>query len=347
MKRGSPLWVALLLAPWLLWGAWSLLRGGGEETPAREVVVYVSLDRLFAQPILERFTQETGIAVRAKYDSEATKTTGLVEALLAERSRPRCDVFWNNEVSQTIRLARADALQPYQSPSASGLPAWAQDPAKLWTGFAARARVLIVNTERVPADQRPSSVEALLDPAWRGQIGIAKPLFGTTATHVAAWFARDGQEQAQAWFDRLKANEVVVCAGNADVKDRVAAGELAFGWTDTDDANLALQAGEPVAVVFPDQGPQGRGTLLIPNALSLMKGAPHTAEGKALIDWLLRPEIEEALAASRSVQIPLRDGLPRAEWIPSALKAEPIDWREAAARFAAARAYVEQRFLAE
>src|SRR5688572_10476887 len=86
-------------------------------TPAtsREVVVYCALDRLYAEPILEAFAARSGIAVRPKWDAEATKTTGLVEALRAERARPRCDVFWNNEVGQTITLAREGLLAPYVS----------------------------------------------------------------------------------------------------------------------------------------------------------------------------------------------------------------------------------------
>ncbi|MGE0709201.1 MAG: extracellular solute-binding protein [Planctomycetota bacterium] len=347
MKRKSPLYVFLILLPWVAWGLYSLWKSRSPGPAPREVVVYCALDRLYAQPLLDGFTRRTGIVVRAKWDSEATKTTGLVQALLAERAAPRCDVFWNNEVSQTIQLARAGALQAYDSPQARGLPAWARDPGHLWTGFAARARVLLVNRTRVPEGSRPRSVQDLLDPRWKGQVGIAKPLFGTTATQVAAWFSRDGEAKAKAFFDALKANGVVVCAGNADVKDRVAAGELAFGWTDSDDANVALEAASPVQVVFPDQGQGERGTLLIPNAASIVAGAPHAAEARELVDFLLSPEVEELLSRSRSAQIPLRKEVARPAWIPQDLVAEPIDWPKAADAFPRARDYVEQSFLKE
>jgi iron(III) transport system substrate-binding protein len=327
-------------------GAALLLGCPGESEPAREVVVYCALDRLYAQPVLEAFARETGIKVRPKWDTEATKTTGLVQAIRSEKDRVRCDVFWNNEVSQTIALANEGLLAAYPSPAAEGLPGWALDPGHRWTGFAARARVLIVNTDLVSEDQTPSSVDALLDPAWKGKVGIAKPLFGTTVTHVAALWAQDA-EAAQAWLAKLKANEVVVCAGNADVKDRVVAGELAFGLTDTDDANLALQAGAPVRVVFPDQAEGERGTLLIPNAVSVIAGAPHEAEAKLLVDYLLRAEVERALAASRSVQIPLRKGIERAEWIPKEIRALQVDWQATAKALAPSREHLQSSFLAE
>ena len=319
---------------------------GGEAGGRRQVVVYCALDRLFAQPLLEEYQRQTGVEVLPKWDAEATKTTGLVEALRAERARPRCDVFWNNEVGQTVVLAREGLLEPYQSPNAAGIPAEARDPQGLWTGFAARARVLIVNTDLVPEADRPRSVDALIDPRWKGRCGIAKPLFGTTATHVAALQAQD-PEATRAWLAALRENQVVVCAGNASVKDRVVAGELAFGLTDTDDVNLAIVDGRPVQAVFPDQEADGRGTLLIPNSLALLRGAPHPAEGQALIDWLLRPEVEARLAASRSAQVPLRAGVERPAWIPAQLRTFPVSWPAVGEAFPAARAQVEAVLLRE
>jgi len=318
---------------------------GGESS--KQVVVYCALDRLYAQPVLEAFEARTGIEVLPKWDTESTKTTGLVQAIRAEKERGRCDVFWNNEVGQTIGLARDGLLEPYASPVARELPEGARDSEGRWTGFAARARVLIVNTDLVAEADTPRGADAFLDPRWKGRCGIAKPLFGTTATHVAALFAARGPEQAKAWLAGIKANGVVVCAGNADVKDRVAAGELAFGLTDTDDASLALLEQKPVRVVFPDQEPGGLGTLMIPNSVAIVKGAPHSAEARALVDYLLSAEVEEALAASRSVQVPLRPGLKRAEWIPPEVRTFAVSWSATADAFEPSRAYVRDVFLAE
>lgn len=324
-----------------------LLLGCPSSGPQRpQVVVYCALDRLYAQPVLERLGEELGIEILPKFDGEATKTTGLVAAIRAEAGAPRADVFWNNEVSQTVALAADGLLQPYASPSAEGLPAHARDPNHLWTGFAARARVLIVNTDLVPEADTPRTLAALSDPRWRGRCGIAKPLFGTTATQVAALQARD-PVACRAWLESLRANQVVVCAGNADVKDRVAQGELCFGLTDTDDANLALLAGAPVRVVFPDQGPDEPGTLLIPNAVALLKGAPHPEAAKRLIDAILTPELEASLARSRSAQVPLRAHTERPAWIPQDLRVTPVDWIATGEAFAAASEQVKTHLLGQ
>jgi len=88
----------------------------------------------------------------------------------------------------------------------------------------------------------------------------------------------------------------------------VVSGELKCGLTDTDDAFVAIEKGEPVKMIFPDQ--QGMGTLLIPNTVGLINGAPNPEEARQFIDYLLSKETEEALAYSSSRQIPLRDGIP-------------------------------------
>ena len=98
------------------------------------------------------------------------------------------------------------------------------------------------------------------------------------------------------------------------MRDLVAQGEYQFGLTDTDDAIGALLNDKPVRMVFPDQ--DGDGTLLIPNTVALISNAPHPVQARKLIDFILSPEVEEALARGRSSQIPLRPGLAAPRFIP-------------------------------
>jgi len=117
---------------------------------------------------------------------ETSKTTGLVNRLIAEKNRPRADVFWNSEVGRTLVLKDKGVLAPYRSPAAQDIPAQFKDREDYWTGFAARARVLIYNTELLEASEVPQSIFQLTQPQWKGKVALAYPLFGTTATHVAA-----------------------------------------------------------------------------------------------------------------------------------------------------------------
>lgn len=294
------------------------------------VVVYTALDEMYSRPILDDFTAETGILTQTVYDTEAAKTTGLVTRLIEEKSRPRADVFWNNEVAQTIVLKGKGVLQPYHSQAAKAFPERFKDADGYWTGFAARGRVLIYNTDLVK--EPPTTIQAFLDPQWAGKSAIARPLFGTTATEASALFALWGEEEAVAFFKAIKDNRVAVLAGNASVRDAVARGDYAFGWTDTDDANGAVEEGLPVKWLFPDQ--DGIGTLVIPNTVALTAGAPHPEAAKKLIDYLLSPAVEAKLARLRSLQIPLNPQVQAPDNVPklSSVKTMDVSFEAAAAQ---------------
>jgi iron(III) transport system substrate-binding protein len=85
----------------------------------------------------------------------------------------------------------------------------------------------------------------------------------------------------------------------------VGSGQLAFGLTDTDDAMGEIEAGSPVAIVYPDREAGQLGTLFIPNTLALIKDAPHAEAARRLADLILSPEVEAKLAEGPSAQIPL------------------------------------------
>lgn len=272
------------------------------RTSNGEVVVFTALDRVYSEPILKKFEQETGIKVRVKYDAEASKTTGLINQIIARKDDPECDVLWNNELVQTQHLAGIGLLEPYESPSAARYDQAFKHPGHLWTGFAARARVFIYNTDRVPPDRVPTSLQDMADPAWRGQTAIALPFFGTTFTHVSVLRQVWGDRRLEDWLTQVKANDVAIAAGNGPVRELVAAGERSFGLTDTDDAHGAMLDGKPVAVVIPDAD---EGVVLIPNSVAMIAGCKHPAQAKRLIDYLLSADVEIALAESRSAQIPL------------------------------------------
>jgi iron(III) transport system substrate-binding protein len=271
------------------------------KSSAREVVVYTSVDQPFSQPVFEAFETKTGIKVRAVYDTEETKSTGVVNRLIAEAGSPQADVFWSNDPVRPFLLVDRKLVVPYQSPSAAGIPAAFKAADGTWTGIAARARVLLVNTTKVPADQRPRSIRDLADEKWKGQTAIANPLFGTTTMHVAALFAAWGDDKANAFLAALKANDVKVASSNGEVKRLVVAGEVAFGLTDIDDASEAVADKAPVDIVYLDQ--DGEGTPIMPTVVVLLAG-PHADNGKALVDYLLSADTETKMTAS--AHMPLR-----------------------------------------
>jgi iron(III) transport system substrate-binding protein len=292
---------AKLIALTLVVGCGGVVRAAA----AQSVVVYSSLDREFAEPVLKAYGQRNGVRVLPKFDVESTKTVGLTNLIVVEAARPRCDLFWNNEILNTLRLKERGLLAPYHPSHARDLPETFKAKDGTWYGFAARARILIVNTKLVAEADRPKGIKDLLDPKWKGKIGIAKPLFGTTATHAACLFTAWGDDKAKAFFRDLKANGVHVLSGNKQVALAAGSGEIAIGLTDTDDAMGEIDAGSPVSIIYPDREADGLGTLFVPNVLAIIKGSPHPKEAEALADYLLSPDVEGALARGPSAQIPL------------------------------------------
>jgi iron(III) transport system substrate-binding protein len=298
----------------------------------RTVTVYVSTDRVFSEPVLREYEKRSGVRVNTVYDTEETKSTGLANRLIAEQARPQADVFWSNEPVRTLVLKSRGVLASYRSPSAQGIPPALVDPEGYWTGFSARIRVIAYNTKLVKPAEAPQSIFDLADPKWRGQVAMADPRFGSTSFHVAALYAMTGDEKMDDFFRRLKANGVRIVDGNSVVRDLVARGEVKVGLTDTDDVNVAIEDGQPIAMVLPDVS--GLGVPVMPNMVSLIANGPHPEEGQRLIDYLLSPDVERQLAQSDAVQIPLHAGVQGPKNIPAIETFKPmtLDYTKASAR---------------
>lgn len=280
--------------------------GCSKGAPKNEIVVYVSEDQVFSEPILKDFEQRTGIRVRAVYDTEEAKSTGAMNRLIAEKSNAQADVYWANEPIRAEVLKQRGISAPYASPNAAGIPAVFKDPEGYWTGFSARARVLVVNKT---LKDKPDSILAYTDPRWKGRMVISNPLFGTTTSEVAALFTLWGDAKGKDFMDKVKANGVRVSTNNGESADFVASGECDFSLVDSDDVVNRMKQGKPIEMVYPDQGDGQTGCMIVPNATVLIRGAPHPANARKLIDYLLSKETERKLAFADCAQIPLHPGV--------------------------------------
>ncbi|MEW6161559.1 MAG: substrate-binding domain-containing protein, partial [Verrucomicrobiota bacterium] len=231
------------------------------------VVVYTSQDQVYAEPILRQFTHETGIEVRTLYDSEAVKTVGLANRLLAERAHPQCDVFWSNEELRTHQLAAQGMFRD-------------QEPFKR---FGYRSRRVVINTNLANAATAPRSLRDLTNESCRGRVALAYPLFGTTATHFMALRQAWGPAAWETWCRALAANKPFLVDGNSVVVKLVGRGEAHFGLTDSDDVAAGQREGLPVAAL-----PISEEALLIPNTVAVVRNAPHPEAAERLYQFLQR-----------------------------------------------------------
>lgn len=288
---------------------------GPREGRGPEVVLYSSVDDYLVREVVREFERETGIAVLLVGDTEATKTTGLVHRLIAERRRPRADVWWSSEPFGTMRLAEEGLLEPYRSIAEEEMsgswPAELRDPEGLWYGFGSRARVIVYNTRRVPPERVPRTLRELAAPAWQGRVGMARPQFGTTRGHMGALTAACGGEAFREWLTAMRAGGLRLYDGNASVVRAVAYGEIDAGLTDTDDVWSGQGQGWPVALAFESVDGTGPGLcsfgpLRVPNTIARVRGGPNPDAAGALIDFVLSERVERMLAASDSHNAPVR-----------------------------------------
>jgi iron(III) transport system substrate-binding protein len=316
-----------------------LLSLGCVPRPENEVVIYAAADREFATPILDGFERgKEKISITRQFDIESSKTLGLVLRIEAESAKPSCDCFWNNEIMHTLRLQKKGLLQARRWPIPETWPKSYRASDGSWVGFAARARVILVNKVRLPQETEwPSSVLELANPKWKNRCGMAYPIYGTTATHLAVLSSHadkipsginaesdSGKLNFEQWTSTV-ANNAVVLSGNKQVALAVGRGDLDWCITDTDDAIIEKENGQPVEIVFPDQEVGQFGTLFIPNTLAVLKNSPHPTAADLLADYLISEKVEARLAMGNGAHFPVWPNATQASRVSGE---KPIRWSE-------------------
>ncbi len=291
------LMLALVLGLFLLLFL-SLLTGGvGQRNDSSSLVLYCAQDQVFAERALEEFHRRTGLKVRAVFDSEAVKTVGMANRLLAEAKDPVAHVFWGNEELRTRQLAERGVFGTNQI--LPGGPGWA--------AFGARTRRLVIDPSRLGASERPVSLVELTNARWKGKLSLAVPLFGTTSTHFHVLRARWGEEAWRRWCSALAANEPFLEPGNSHVVRRVARGEALVGLTDSDDIFVARREGVRVEGLTLEED-----LLVVPNTVALVRPAAPGDPARRLVDFLMSAEVAALLVREGALE---STSVPQGRWL--------------------------------
>lgn len=278
-----------------------LIAGGcGHTSEQRHVVVYVSVDQVYAEPVFRAFEEKTGIRVDPVYDVEANKVTGLANRIMAESQNPKAGVFWNGEFVQTLRLAENGVLQPYRPEAAKDLPADLADPNGLWTGVTPRVRVWISAKNCSLGRLAFEDITKVKLPA--NKIAISNPVFGTGATQAAALYSAWGPEVASRYYQAILDKGIRIVDGNGVVRDLVVSGDVILGLTDSDDACAAVRRKANVQVSLPTE------TVMFPASVALVRDSP---EARSLIEYLVGPGAEKILVEAGFCQFPLHKSSPK------------------------------------
>jgi iron(III) transport system substrate-binding protein len=335
---------------------WRKGTAANEADVSANVVLYTSADSSVYTPIIQRFESETGIKVDVVPDTEATKTTGLVQRLINERARPRADVWWSNEASGTITLANSGLLDAFVSRQEStlkgGWPKHLRPESKMWYGFGQRARVIAYNTNRYNKATAPTKLRDLTKSQYLGKVGMARPQFGTTRTHIAAMLVTNEDKVVREFLTALKNNGLKLYDGNSAVVQALSMGEIEVGLTDTDDVYAGKRENWPVEISFetPDKpglkitGLPSTGPLVIPNTVGRIRGLQHPNEATRLTDFLLSEQVEEMLATSDARNTPIRPELVKKLGMTAIPDPSPVTPEEIASKLAQADRLISDLF---
>ena len=200
----------------------ALLTAATTHAQANEVNVYTYREAQLIQPLLDAFTQDTGIKTNV-----VAASSGLEQRIKAEGANSPADVLLTVDIGRLQEAVDLGITQPVKSAVLEkAIPAHYRDPNGHWFGISMRARVIYASKERVKQDA--ITYEELADPKWRGKICIRSGQHIYNNALFAAYIAKHGEAKAEEWLRGMKANLAQKPSGG----DRETARDVAAGKCD-------------------------------------------------------------------------------------------------------------------
>ncbi|WP_419796949.1 MAG: Fe(3+) ABC transporter substrate-binding protein [Terasakiella sp.] len=278
---------------------------------AEEVNIYSYRKEVLIRPLLDRFTENTGIKVNLVNG----KADVLLERLKSEGMNSPADILITADVGRLIRAEDAGVLQSVESETLSKLiPAQYRDPEGQWFGLSLRSRVIFIAKDRVKPGE-VTTYEDLADPKWTNRICIRSSSNVYNQSMLGSLIEHNGTEKAAAWTKAVVNNLArKPQGGDRDQIKAVAAGECDvavgnsyyFGRMQAGKDAAQKAAADKVQLVWPNQ--DGRGAHVNISGAGVTKSAKNKENAVKLIEFLASDEAQ-AIYAKDVFEYPLRDGI--------------------------------------
>jgi len=196
--------------------------------PAQDpsLTIYSGRSKALVEPLVQKFTEQTGIKVDIKYGG----TTQLAIAVLEEGAQSPADIFWAQDAGALGALANAGLLNTLSDELTSLVGSEFINQGKTWLATSGRGRVLAYSKVRVDSFALPKSVFDLTAPAYKGKVAWA-PTNGSFQAFVSAMIEIHGKDSTRSWLSAMKENGAVAYANNNAIIEGIAAGEADYGIT--------------------------------------------------------------------------------------------------------------------
>ncbi|UOE94354.1 extracellular solute-binding protein [Alkalihalobacillus sp. LMS39] len=267
------------------------------------LVVYSSRNENFVIPLLDKFSEETGVQVDVRHEIDAL-------LLKEEANNVQADIFISNDVGALEFLRMEDLLEGSEPAGVEAIESQYRADDNAWIALSARARGFIYNKDLITEEEMPKTMEALMDPAWEGQFAITRGGNGGMIGNVSALRNEWGDEKTAEWIEAIKENADGIYQGHGDIRRAVGEGLHAFGLVNNYYYHQQLLEPQDnnVGFIYPDQGDGEMGVIANAAGVGLVKGAPNSDNAKAFIEWLLLPENQLAFVGE-SLEIPINPEL--------------------------------------
>lgn len=199
--------------------------GGNGAAPADgNLVIYSGRSEDLVAPLIDKFEQETGIETEVRYG----KTSEQAQLLLTEGEGTRAHVFLSQEAGALGLLEDRDLLSTLPGEVLDQVPAGFRSGDDKWVGVTGRARAVAYDKEQVDEADAPATIADMVDPKWKGQIGIA-PGNASFLSFVTAMRVSQGEDATREWLGKLADNEPKIYEKNTDILEAVNKGEIQVG----------------------------------------------------------------------------------------------------------------------
>lgn len=198
----------------------------GDDAPTGTLVIYSGRGEDLVGPIVERFTEVTGIQTEVRYGNSAEMLLLIQE----EGDNSPADVYYSQGAGFLGTLSDAGGLAELPDDILDRVvDTELRSPEGDWVGITGRARTVVYNTDVLSEDEVPDSLADFTDPAWNGRIGWA-PTNASFQDHVTALRFILGEDGAREWLEGIMANNPVTYENNGSILQAVAAGEVDVGF---------------------------------------------------------------------------------------------------------------------
>lgn len=296
---------------------WAVSTAAIAQTP---LVVYSGRGEALVGPLLEQFTEQTGIPLDIRYNS----TAALATQVLHEQQKTAADVVFFQESGYLGVLAKAGLLAPINPQITAQIPTSFKDPHHYWVGASARMRVLVYNPQKITPDQLPTSLAQLNNPKWRGRLGWA-PSNASFQAHISALRHLWGETQTQQWLQEITANQPVNYPRNSQIVQAVGQGEVDLGWANHYYVHQLKKQNPHLPVAnyhFPAEGKAGN--LLIVSGVGIIAHSEKKALAEQFIAFLLSESAQTYFAQSAS-EYPTHPSISPAEALTPLADIEQVD----------------------